>query len=1075
MLRGIAHGVRYSYRVDESAEPKVSIKQQRWRRAAMAGAIVVAVGALAVVVAWAARPQLAAFLVESWLQAKGAPDAALTVTELRRDGMRIEGLVLGPGEEAAAEAIDIDYRLNGLGLPMIRAVSIDALQLYVTPDAEKPLGALSDVIAALGEGDSDAGGPPVKCFNCRIVLRTAVGAINVDLSGQFAPGDEGYQATALWTADSRFGNLGGQFAGNFTPDGAGEAQLDVTEGTIAWPERNVAAEGMTGNVRLELAAGALASIGGQLRSGKLIQVDLPTVALSLDFDYRPEAARLSLSAVDPSNSFVAKIDANVADPQTAPRAKLNADLSFDEKAPVWSLTGLPAPATGRADIGAEFELALPPLGEIASLSLPAQFTADLNIDLQGLAWPGYVNAVTGTGRMLLQRAGGQYSITSEGPVVVRGVLHPSQRAKLTLPAGIADKIAGRLIATVADGSTVAIIPGAAGYALAGTGTIRINNPTDLLISARGRFTADPGPKLTAYAVDQGEIWTTHWSLDPTNIDSAVVDSFLIKGSANGTSEGAAGHAQVFAVGLSVAAGGAFAKRAAMNLKVDYSLDAKAFTATLTDPGTLAAEGLVLPGLNSETPSVTLSVRPDVAPLLLADFAAPGGMLLQHAVKLDGFAMTVEPEGVGDGPISLAAPSASLVGQWSEATGWYGEVAVYNGRAAMPARGVVAEGIEARMRLGAGQSSGRIETRVGALSLGPAAGAVPKLTVDGRAVLVGNSVEFDLTAADPQNVLSLAASGSHDLQTGNGAGQIQVAPIRFSPGGLQPRDLLPELATQIEEATGVVSLGGSLAWKPGALFGDTVLRIEDLSLTGPDFDIARMNGAIALQGLSPLRTKPDQQIAVASIDLGLPLYDGLATFSIAPGPLVAIKSAELHMAGGTVDIEPVTLDPNAIEGELRLHVQDVNLEELLALAEVKGLAGTGRLDGVIPVTIRNGVTTIVGARLDAQAPGRLSYAPDAPPPALQDSGETVSLVMSALANFQYQKLWLTLDRQADGDAEIGLHVTGKNPDFYDGYPIEFNLSLAGKLDQILEDSLVGYRVPDLVRQRLEATRPAAGIQ
>ena len=51
------------------------------------------------------------------------------------------------------------------------------------------------------------------------------------------------------------------------------------------------------------------------------------------------------------------------------------------------------------------------------------------------------------------------------------------------------------------------------------------------------------------------------------------------------------------------------------------------------------------------------------------------------------------------------------------------------------------------------------------------------------------------------------------------------------------------------------------------------------------------------------------------------------------------------------------------------------------------------------------------------------------------------------------------------------MTGKNPDFYDGYPVEFNLSLAGKLDQILNDSLVGYRVPDLVRERLEATRPA----
>ncbi len=1042
----------------------------------MAAAVVVVVGAVAVMVAWAARPQLVAFVAERYLRANGAPDAALTVTEIGRDRMRIEGLVLGGGEEAAAETLDIDYRLNGLHFPTVTAVSIDGLQLYVTPDAEKPLGALSDLIASFaGNGEAGGGGPPVKCFNCRIVVRTAAGPVNIDLSGQVAPRDAGrYEATALWTADSRFGTLGGQFAGSFTADGTGEAQLDVTEGQIVWAERNIAADGMTGDLHVELAAGAPALLSGHLRSGKLTQADLPTVALALDFDYRPDAAKFSLSAVDPGNSFVAKIDADVANPQNAPLAKLHADLSFDETAPVWSLTGLPAPTTGRTEIGAEIELPLPPLGEIASLSLPPELSAKLNVDLQGLAWPGFVSSLTGTGRILLARAADRYTLTSLGPVAVRGMLDPAQRAKLTLPAGIADKIAGRLVATVADGSSVVVTMAEAGPAIAGNGAIRINNPTDLLISARGQFTADPGPHLAQFVVEHGEIWTTHWSLDPTDIHAAAIDSLLIKGSAIGTPEQVSGHAHLFAVGLSVEAGGAFAKKAQGNVEVDYALDPAKFTASLTEPGTLAADGLVLPGLKSETQSVILAVRPADTPLIEADLAAADGPLVRHAVKLDGFAMTVQPEGAGgaNGPISFAAQSASLAGQWSPAGGWQGQLAVYGGRALLPEKQIAAEGIEARMRLGAG-AHGKIELHVGALSLGPSGGAVPKLTVDGTAELSGNSVEFDLTAADPRKILAFAASGTHDLHTGNGAGQIQVAPIHFSPGGLQPRDLLPELGNRIDEATGVISLAGGLAWKTGAVFGDATLRIEDLSLAGPDFDVVRMNGAIALQSLSPLRSRPDQQIAVASIDLGLPLSDGLATFTIAPGPLLAIKSAELHMAGGTVDIEPVTLDPAAPEGNLRLHVHNVDLEQLFALADVKGLTGTGRLDGVIPVAIRDGQATIAGARLDAQGPGRLAYAPDAPPPALQDGTETISLVMSALANFQYEKLWLTLDRQVTGDAEIGLHVTGKNPDFYDGYPVEFNLSLAGKLDRILNDSLVGYRVPDLVRERLEATRPSAG--
>jgi hypothetical protein len=33
-------------------------------------------------------------------------------------------------------------------------------------------------------------------------------------------------------------------------------------------------------------------------------------------------------------------------------------------------------------------------------------------------------------------------------------------------------------------------------------------------------------------------------------------------------------------------------------------------------------------------------------------------------------------------------------------------------------------------------------------------------------------------------------------------------------------------------------------------------------------------------------------------------------------------------------------------------------------------------------------------------------------------------------------------------------------------VEFNLTISGKLDQILRQSLVGYTVPDVIRRELE---------
>jgi hypothetical protein len=85
--------------------------------------------------------------------------------------------------------------------------------------------------------------------------------------------------------------------------------------------------------------------------------------------------------------------------------------------------------------------------------------------------------------------------------------------------------------------------------------------------------------------------------------------------------------------------------------------------------------------------------------------------------------------------------------------------------------------------------------------------------------------------------------------------------------------------------------------------------------------------------------------------------------------------------------------------------------------------------------------------------------------MQAAGETMALVLSALGDFRYDRLWLTLDRDRNGEATLSLHVRGNNPAFYDGYPVELNLALNGRLDRILHDSLASYSVPELVRERL----------
>ncbi len=75
------------------------------------------------------------------------------------------------------------------------------------------------------------------------------------------------------------------------------------------------------------------------------------------------------------------------------------------------------------------------------------------------------------------------------------------------------------------------------------------------------------------------------------------------------------------------------------------------------------------------------------------------------------------------------------------------------------------------------------------------------------------------------------------------------------------------------------------------------------------------------------------------------------------------------------------------------------------------------------------------------------------------------MLAALENFEYELLRVALDRTADGDTVVGLHLRGANPSFYDGYPVEFNINILGELDAMLQRGLESYRIPDVIAERL----------
>lgn len=341
-----------------------------------------------------------------------------------------------------------------------------------------------------------------------------------------------------------------------------------------------------------------------------------------------------------------------------------------------------------------------------------------------------------------------------------------------------------------------------------------------------------------------------------------------------------------------------------------------------------------------------------------------------------------------------------------------------------------------------------------------------LALNGRLIPTPEAIGFDLRLTGAGGAFDLHLVGDHDPVSGRGASRVTLTPLTLAPGALTPAAISPLLAPHVQQVSGTVALDGRAAWGPQDPASELDLLLRDLSFTTGAARIERANGVIRIDRLAPPRTPPDQRLAIAMFDIGLPLTDGLLAGRLVGDGSLWMSDVGFRFADGLVRARPFSLRSGQTSLSVVLEAQDLDLAALARIVELDGLAGEGRMAGRLPLVIEDGVVRITGGVLEASPPGWVRYRPSDPPAAFAAGGEGVGIMLSALENFRYDVLRVTLDGRTDEEMDIGLALHGRNPDLYDGHPVEFNLNVEGELANIFTRTLEVYTLPDMVRQRLE---------
>ena len=379
--------------------------------------------------------------------------------------------------------------------------------------------------------------------------------------------------------------------------------------------------------------------------------------------------------------------------------------------------------------------------------------------------------------------------------------------------------------------------------------------------------------------------------------------------------------------------------------------------------------------------------------------------------------------------------------------------------------------------GAVAISGTLAALAGELSLlvrdGRTPARVAPATLSGRVSGAASALAFDLALDGANGALHAEARGTADLPAGVARAELRVAPIVFAPKGLHPAELLPALEPVLAElgiakVVGSVEARGTFALDHGApeLALDVALR--DVGLETKLARLSGVSGAIELRA-PPLRTPKGQLLSIARVDAGLALANGLTDFQLLPGGAIEIASTTWSFVGGELRAQHLRLDASAERTPVTLEAHGLELAQLLALAPLQGLEGTGRIDGELPIVRDGDQLRVAGGALRARPEGGvIRYrASDSVRALAKSRPNDLGIAVAAFSDFHYDALDARIDGDLRGELAIALHVRGSSPAFQSGQPIELNLNLESRLADLVREGIAVYRVPQVVEERLRA--------
>ncbi|CDM39726.1 intermembrane phospholipid transport protein YdbH family protein [Ectopseudomonas oleovorans] len=178
-----------------------------------------------------------------------------------------------------------------------------------------------------------------------------------------------------------------------------------------------------------------------------------------------------------------------------------------------------------------------------------------------------------------------------------------------------------------------------------------------------------------------------------------------------------------------------------------------------------------------------------------------------------------------------------------------------------------------------------------------------------------------------------------------------------------------------------------------------------------------------------------------------------------------QRAELGILGGSLSLAPATWALEQPSHLLPLRLSDLDLQELFRVYPAEGLAGSGLIDGTLPLRLA-GAISIEQGLIEARPPGGQLRFHSPRIRAMGQANPGMKLVTDALEDFHYDLLSSSVDYDQSGTLRLGMRLHGQNPAIEKGRPIHFNINLEEDIPALLASLQLTDKVSGIIQQRIQ---------